>query len=87
MRKNQLVVVGKNYKTISFLTGLSALVSVLGLFYKPLKLVAVPLNPEKDINATESYSGYFGKESTGGLILGNEVKKYFKSLISIILDC
>ena len=46
------VVVGKNYKTISFLTGLSALVSVLGLFYKPLKLVAVPLNPEKDINAT-----------------------------------
>ena len=46
------MVVGKNYKTISFLTGLSALVSVLGLFYKPLKLVAVPLNPEKDINAT-----------------------------------
>ena len=46
------MVVGKNYKTISFLTGLSALVSVLGLFYKPLKLVAVPLNHEKDIKAT-----------------------------------
>ena len=36
---------------ISF-AGLSALVSVLGLFYKPLKLVAVPLNSEEDNNAT-----------------------------------
>ena len=42
----------KNYETVYYVAGLSALVSVLGLFYKPLKLVAVPLNHMKDIKAT-----------------------------------
>ena len=52
IRKNKPLVSEKNYETVYYVAGLSALVSVLGLFYKPLKLVAVPLNREKDIKDT-----------------------------------